>query len=1082
MPPVAGIAIGAVLSGVMAGLTSGLVAGLIVGISTLGLGLLNYMLTPKPKGQALQGQTVQIREPASPWRIIHGLVRTSGTIVFAESTNSNQKLHLVICVSGTEVDALGTVQINDYFIYDDMCDDSGTVTVGKFANRVRIRKLRGETDQIGEVFTSTFVPVLIGGANNRDTLLPADFLNLPAGTPCIFTTTGTLPSPFVPDTQYFLRIYKNPNQATAQLRYRVYATAQDAIDLVNHIEINNAGVGIHTLRVEVNFSNQLADPFLVAETSATDTDRGESKALLYATLTWNPNVFQGGIPNLSVWVRGRRIFDPRDGTTRWQVAGALFVRDYLTLPETKCGIGALSTAVNDDSFIAAANICEEMVATEPLEHLVDSIDVTADLVVLTVDLLEFQYGDRVTVTSDGSNPGGLTAATNFFVIPVREAKNDVRKVAIRLAATFRDALDNVAIDITSAGSGQIKVIKNAEPRYAAGGAFQVNRMQGDILEDMLTSMAGRLIYSEGQWFLKVGAFESPAFALTDDHLRGGLQTQTKVTRADRFNAVKGLFLSPLRDWQPDDYPSVTNATYEAIDGKRIFTDFDLPYTTRPHTAQRLAKIELERHRQEITVKAPCQLSVLKTRTGDTISFTHPTYGWDEVLFDIVGWEFVIDYDDEDSPILAIDLSLRTTNALVYNWTSLEEISFSARALSTLPNLLNPDMPGAPEIDEQLYVTNDGLGVKTKAVVTWTPTADAFLAHYQLEFKLASASQWTVIPQINATTYEILDLAIGVYDFRVKAINIYNAPSEYATTSNITISGLLGIPADVTGLTGLALSNVILLRWTQHPDLDVKHGGFIVFRHSSLTSGASWSSSTSIGADVPGGSTVALLPLKPGTYLVKARDSSGLFSTNPAVVITTGASAFNFNLLNQVREDPDFVGTHDGTVGTDGILKLKGTTLLDSIADFDDIPDFDFSDGIVSSGIYQFANRLDLGEARRVRLRSHMSVGVSNVNDQIDSRVTNVDSWEDVDGSLAGTLGDAQIWVRSTDSDPDDPEATPIWTEYERLDVAEFDTRAFEFQARLLSTDSTYNIFVDEVFVDAHVVLDEVGTSSISSGD
>ena len=90
----------------------------------------------------------------------------------------------------------------------------------------------------------------------------------------------------------------------------------------------------------------------------------------------------------------------------------------------------------------------------------------------------------------------------------------------------------------------------------------------------------------------------------------------------------------------------------------------------------------------------------------------------------------------------------------------------------------------------------------------------------------------------------------------------------------------------------------------------------------------------------------------------------------------------------------------------------------------------------------------------------------NVNDLIDDRTTDIDTWEDFDGTDQAQA-DAQVWVRHTD---DDPAASPTWTEWERLDSAEFECRGVDLQARLSTTDSSINIHVTELGVDAEEIV------------
>lgn len=66
-------------------------------------------------------------------------------------------------------------------------------------------------------------------------------------------------------------------------------------------------------------------------------------------------VFPSGIPQLTVHKKGRRVFDPRDGRTKYSANAALVIRDYLIMK------GWSKDRLLDDLFKQAANICDEYV-------------------------------------------------------------------------------------------------------------------------------------------------------------------------------------------------------------------------------------------------------------------------------------------------------------------------------------------------------------------------------------------------------------------------------------------------------------------------------------------------------------------------------------------------------------------------------------------------------------------------------------------------------------------------------------------------------------------------------------------------
>lgn len=99
---------------------------------------------------------------------------------------------------------------------------------------------------------------------------------------------------------------------------------------------------------------------LLATASWTSSHTLTDQAYIYARLKYDPDAFEQGLPNISVKMQGRKIYDPRTTTTVYSRNPALVIRDYLT--DTVYGLGATAAEIDDASFIAAANVCEESVA------------------------------------------------------------------------------------------------------------------------------------------------------------------------------------------------------------------------------------------------------------------------------------------------------------------------------------------------------------------------------------------------------------------------------------------------------------------------------------------------------------------------------------------------------------------------------------------------------------------------------------------------------------------------------------------------------------------------------------------------
>lgn len=119
---------------------------------TAGLQASLQALSPKPKLPSFtdfafesQNRTQMIKQPTVARRIVYGETRVSGVLAFAETTDEDKYLHLVILLATHEINQIGTVYINDQAL---TLDGNGNVTApSQYANLVRIKKHLGSPSQ-----------------------------------------------------------------------------------------------------------------------------------------------------------------------------------------------------------------------------------------------------------------------------------------------------------------------------------------------------------------------------------------------------------------------------------------------------------------------------------------------------------------------------------------------------------------------------------------------------------------------------------------------------------------------------------------------------------------------------------------------------------------------------------------------------------------------------------------------------------------------------------------------------------------------------------------------------------------------
>ena len=89
--------------------------------------------------------------------------------------------------------------------------------------------------------------------------------------------------------------------------------------------------------------------------------------------------------------------------------------------------------------------------------------------------------------------------------------------ADEIDTTSFNAAANVCDETVALAAG------GTEKRYEAHGVIDTENQPKQIIEEILSSMAGSLYYSGGKWYLKAGAYTAPSDTLTEDDLAGAIQ-------------------------------------------------------------------------------------------------------------------------------------------------------------------------------------------------------------------------------------------------------------------------------------------------------------------------------------------------------------------------------------------------------------------------------------------------------------------------------------------------------------------------------------------------------------------------------
>lgn len=546
------------------------------------------------------------------------------------------------------------------------------------------------------------------------------------------------------------------------------------------------------IRKHLGSATQTADSLAISNIPEWTTDhRLQGIGYFYAILTKDQDVYPTGLPNFSAIVEGGLLYDPRVNDEVWTTNVGIFSADYLINREY--GYEVDNDNIDYTNISAQANICDEIVDIEPVSKNVASIDTATDIITLQGDILEFQFGDRVQVSSTGSMPTGLSVDTDYYVIPYQVNTTP----RILLATSLDNSMAKIAIDIETEGSSVV-VTKTGEPRYHGSGIIETDVDLAENLNNIANSMAGRATQIAGFWTLLAGAWRTPDITYGISDLRGqGISFKTDLSMSESYNIVKGLFISPQNNYQPSDYPPARYQTFVDQDnGIEAAKEINLPFTTRPTTAQRIAKIELFRGRQGIIFTSDFTMKGLQNQPGDNVLFDLERLGWEEKPFEIT--EFTFDVADGS---LVTRMTLRETAQEIFDWTSGEAITYDPAPNTTLPNPFFVQNVTGLAYNSRKVETRDGDEIFT-LILKWNQHPDQFVTNFgfiEISFKESAETEWRPSFSVDGmqTQTDVVNASLNtLYDLRVRARNNLGVRSLWTTILEATVGYSGGITESI----------------------------------------------------------------------------------------------------------------------------------------------------------------------------------------------------------------------------------------------------------------------------------------------
>ena len=882
-------------------------------------------------------------------------------------------------------------------------------------------------------------------------------------------------------------VYAETTSSTNEFLHLVVVLASHEVDDIPTIYLNDDivslettsndsnGIPIYTptssdqyngkLQIKKHLGNadQLADASLVADvTQWTTAHRIQGKAYLYLKFTFDKDVYPNGVPNVSAIVKGKKVYDIRETS---------FTASSSTVSTTNNTITLSSHGLSTYDRFRYNNNGNNNIGG--LSNLVTYyvIKVDDNTIKLATNYANTVSGTAINLTSVTGSTTQKYNATTFSDNPVLALRDYLKDTIYGLKTEDVEINDTNFIASSNTCDEVVNVTNpsGTEKRFTCNGAFDISQTPKVIIENLLTTLGGFLIYSNGRFKVVPSTYLTPTVTLNENHLRSGLSINSRVSKKELFNAVKGLYSEPANDHQPQNYPILTNSSFQSEDNnERIYAEFDYPFTNSSRMCQRLSKIQLLKNRQQISFSASFDMNAFNCEVGDTVNITNARMGWTNKTFQLLDWGFDL---DGDSGGLIISTQFKETASAIYDFSTSDYSTVSSGKATNLANAKTVAPPQAITLTDELVSYNDGT-VIVKLVINLTPASDNFTELYEIEIKQVTDANGNAVSDTfkqigrgGRTKFEFLNVIDRAsYEVRARGVNIYGVNSS-TISANHTVVGLSDPPPDVEDFACNIIGLDAFLSWKAVDVLDLS---YYELRYQNVTSNAAWTNSIPIVKKVSRPATSVVVPAKTGAYLIKARDKLGLPSVNATVVYVAVDTIGNYNFLTSSTQNPNFTGVKDNVeISTNyspvNALVLTDGQLFDSgTGNFDDYTARNFDSGttsgnLSSEGFYYFTNTIDVGSRVKTTISAEITQSSINIDDLFDTVTGNFDA-------RAGLFdGDAEVNCSSELQIAISTDNTNF-TGFQTFVVGDYLARYYKFRLKMTSVNGSATPVVTELKV------------------
>tara|TARA_B100000427_G_scaffold329803_1_gene347896 strand:- start:476 stop:6979 length:6504 start_codon:yes stop_codon:yes gene_type:complete len=340
------------------------------------------------------------------------------------------------------------------------------------------------------------------------------------------------------------------------------------------------------------------------------------------------------------------------------------------------------------------------------------------------------YDPRTDTTTYTDNPAlhirdFISNTTYGLKAPTAEINDAATGGGFAAAANICDQL--VTLDDSS-----------TEKRFTSNGLTTMTANGTGVIQGLLSTMAGTLTYTNGQFGIFPGVAQTATLSITDDELLAPISIMTNDPQGAMFNEVKPIFIDSTQNYIPTDGPVYSSTTYLNQDTptgasstnyvKRLEQNFS--FTTKATEAQRLARIHLNQSRSVTSLSCLVSLKYMQLQPNDWVQVTNERLSYTNKNFRVMAVELEMT-EVEDVPVVVTRLELTEVDSSIYSFSGYEDMVDEGTGVDTGDNSVAA--PSGLALSASLVVT----GYELEA--TWTNNSSDIVQGTEVKFGTSSGN-------------------------------------------------------------------------------------------------------------------------------------------------------------------------------------------------------------------------------------------------------------------------------------------------------------------------------------------------------